>query len=73
MLGFIAHIDHCAPRVIYFSGNLISGYKASVTECDFKYLWRSVMRISAHRPPAPLPCIKAAVQEANITMTKVFQ
>jgi hypothetical protein len=43
MLGLVAHIDHYTPRVIQFSGNLIGGYKASVTECDLKYLWRSVM------------------------------
>jgi hypothetical protein len=48
MLGLVAHIDHYTPRVIQFSGNLIGGYKASVTECDFKCLWRSVMRCGTH-------------------------
>jgi hypothetical protein len=48
MLGFIAHINDYALWVIQFSGNLIGGYKASVTECDFKCLWRSVMRCGTH-------------------------
>jgi hypothetical protein len=48
MLGLIANIDHYTPRVIQFSGNLIGGYKASVTECDLKCWRHSVMRCGTH-------------------------
>jgi hypothetical protein len=48
MLKLIAYINDYALWVIQFSGNLIGGYKASVTECDLKCLWRSMMRCGTH-------------------------